>query len=398
MLVAAVLAPSGALSLPAAFPLKASGRVLVDQAGSPFRIQGDAGWSLMANLSLGEADEYLADWQARGFNAVVVNLIEHKYAAHAPANREGEFPFLAHQAGRYDFSTVNPAYFEHVDWVLARARDRGMLVLLVPMYLGFGGGEEGWWTELTNGTNTKDVCRRYGEWVGKRYRGFENVIWVAGGDYTPPEASEGRARLRAIVDGIRSVSDQAWTGHWSPESHAFAGPAFGAPLDLDAVYTYGPKNGTTGWTYLLSREAFAQAGDHPTFLIETRYEGKGVSREFVRRAMWWGVLSSSSGAVFGNEAVWSFPSRWGFWRPWQRSLASPGTTDFRCLGALLDRASAARTWSRRGSRGPTGSLFRARESLSRRTPTLRRQRPRTGKRCWSTYLPPEGSRSPSPSI
>ena len=52
--------------------------------------------------------------------------------------------------------------------------------------------------------------------------------------------------------------------------------------------------------------------------------------------MWWGVLSSSSGAVFGNEAVWSFPSRWGFWRPWQRSLASPGTTDFRCLGALLD--------------------------------------------------------------
>src|SRR5205807_1070132 len=60
-----------------AYPLKvsASGRYLLDQNNKPFRIQGDSAQSLIANLTYSEADTYLADRQAKGFNTANVNLL-----------------------------------------------------------------------------------------------------------------------------------------------------------------------------------------------------------------------------------------------------------------------------------------------------------------------------------
>src|SRR5437667_496959 len=78
------------------YPLKisANGRYLVDQNGKPFRIQGDSAQSLIANLTYAEADKYLSDRQKKVFNTVNVNLLEAKFAFHAPANRNGDALFF----------------------------------------------------------------------------------------------------------------------------------------------------------------------------------------------------------------------------------------------------------------------------------------------------------------
>src|SRR5258708_2131474 len=138
------------------FPLRAStnGRYLVDQNGVPFRIQGDAAWSFIANLTPGEMDTYLADRKARGFNTVLVNVLEHKFAVQAPRNRAGDFPFTAHANGSYDFSTPNPAYFAFADAALDKIAASGMLVLLDVMYAGNRGGDHGWWQVLAKSTST----------------------------------------------------------------------------------------------------------------------------------------------------------------------------------------------------------------------------------------------------
>ena len=75
-----------------AYPLKvaANGRYLIDQNNKPFRIQGDSAQSLIANLTYAEAVTYLTDRQAKGFNTVNINLLEHKFAVDAPANRNGD--------------------------------------------------------------------------------------------------------------------------------------------------------------------------------------------------------------------------------------------------------------------------------------------------------------------
>src|SRR4051794_25511277 len=83
--------PSAALR----FPIGRAGACLVDAAGAPVWLQGEAAWSLLVRLDDDEVDAYLADRRARGFNALLVNLIEHKFADHAPRNRAGDAPFTA---------------------------------------------------------------------------------------------------------------------------------------------------------------------------------------------------------------------------------------------------------------------------------------------------------------
>jgi hypothetical protein len=74
---------------PPAYPLKKSetGRFLVDQRGKPFLVLGDSAWSLIAQLGDKEIDQYLDDRAKRGFNCLIVNLIEHQFCTNAPATR-----------------------------------------------------------------------------------------------------------------------------------------------------------------------------------------------------------------------------------------------------------------------------------------------------------------------
>src|SRR5262249_9012079 len=134
------------------YPLKlASGqRYAVAPVARPFRIPGDSPGSLIATLTNEDAELYLEDRRGRGFNALIVNLLEHQFAADAPRNAYGQPPFTV--AG--DFSTPNEAYFAHADDILQRASAKGMVVFLTPAYLGFGGGNEGWYQEMAaNGTS-----------------------------------------------------------------------------------------------------------------------------------------------------------------------------------------------------------------------------------------------------
>src|ERR1035438_7234219 len=89
-LLACMAAVAGAASAQPAdsdAPLRISAnhRFLIDRHDVPFLLQGDAAWSLIANATREEADAYLRNRRAKGFNAILVNLIEHKFAKNAPA-------------------------------------------------------------------------------------------------------------------------------------------------------------------------------------------------------------------------------------------------------------------------------------------------------------------------
>ena len=63
-------------------------RHVVDRTGKPFLIHGDMPWSLISALTEKEAERYLQNRRSKGFNSIVVNLIEHKFRG--PVNRYGE--------------------------------------------------------------------------------------------------------------------------------------------------------------------------------------------------------------------------------------------------------------------------------------------------------------------
>src|SRR5262245_44474862 len=83
------------ISAQAHLPLKVSDnrRYLVDQVGRPFFVVGDTPWSLIAQLEEKDIRHYLDDRRSRGFNSIIVNLIEHKFCTAPPRTRSGLAPF-----------------------------------------------------------------------------------------------------------------------------------------------------------------------------------------------------------------------------------------------------------------------------------------------------------------
>jgi hypothetical protein len=316
-------------SAEATFPLslKPGASYPVDAGGKPFLLVGDAAWSLIAQLSREDADLYLEDRRARGFNAVLASLVEHKYASHAPANFYREQPFLTPG----DFSTPNERYFQHADWVLERAAAKNVLVLLTPDYLGYDGQDEGWWKELSKLGPEK--LRAWGRYVGERYARFNNILWVNGGDYSAPD----RSIVRAVAEGLRESNPTALqTAHNGPETLTldYWSTSGDGWLSINSVYTYGP-------VYGVMREQCSRAERMPAFLIESTYEDEHDSTEDkLRRQAYEAVLAGGFGHVFGNNPMWHFdgPGLFKERRTWKQALDSRGAQSMTHLRNIMHRA------------------------------------------------------------
>ncbi len=301
----------------AAFPLTVSsdGETLVDQNDAPFLVIGDAAWSMIVQLDPAETDEYLARRRQQGFNTLVVNLIEHRFSDDPPNNAFGEPPFLADG----DFARPNPAYFDAARQALDRAAAAGFLVLLTPAYLGYEGGDEGWYRAMV--AAGPEVLREYGRFVGEQFGDLDNVIWVQGGDFTIPE--DDLDLVEAVRDGIvETGSTQLHTAHWSPE--ASASDVDVDWLDLNTTYTYGP-------VHVASRADDDVVGV-PHVMFESQYEADqfdDVTTQRLRSQAYEAVLTGAIGSVYGHGDVWQFSSNW------RAALDADGAGDMTHAAALF---------------------------------------------------------------
>jgi hypothetical protein len=311
----------------ARFPLRVApgGRHLVDADERPFLMQGDSSWSLFSVPTLEEVDEYLADRAARGFNAVVADLIEALIAHDPPRNRDGEAPFIVPG----DLGTPNEAYFARCDRIIERAAARGMLLLLEPCYLGyrdphwreFRDREEGWYREvLANGV---EGCRAYGRYLGERYRSAANILWVMSGDRDPGDARE---HVDAMAEGIQDAAPghRLFTAHVHPGHRPveeFAGSDW---LTVNATYSY----------EIVHRdllEEHRRPEPRPNFLFESSYEHMhAATTQQIRRQAWWPMTCGAFGQVMGNDPLfWFGPG-------WRSQLDSQGTRAMQAWRAFWD--------------------------------------------------------------
>lgn len=176
--------------------VSADGRFLIQPNGEPFFWLGDTAWSIFMRLTREEADEYLADRSAKGFNVIQAVAVGGPLDFLDVPNRYGELPLIDG-----DFTRPNLKYFEYVDWVIARAADYGMRTALLPI----------WGLKQVSIDNAFDVntAEAYGRWIGARY-GDRGVIWVLGGDTIPmwlslPQPAKGRKQV--IGPNAASVRD-----------------------------------------------------------------------------------------------------------------------------------------------------------------------------------------------
>jgi hypothetical protein len=298
-------------------------RHIVDESGRAVLIQGDAAWSLIANVTVDDAAWYLDQRSAQGFNAVLINLIEHLFATHAPCDLDGTEPFTTPG----DFTTPNEAYWAHAERVVDLARDRGIIAILYPTFLGYPdphypgyeGLAEGWYDEVVS--NGPEGCRAYGEYLGRRFGGYANVLWSIGADRNPEGA---RAGLEAMAAGIKSTAPgQLMTAQMLPEHSAAEHYPDADWLDVLSTYSYSivPR--------LLQRD-WLSTPTRPFFLVESAYENEhNTSQLQLRRVAYWSVLGGGVGHVMGNKPIWMFDPGW------KEEVASDGAAGLARWGAFF---------------------------------------------------------------
>ena len=318
--VSGVTADGGPSSV--AYPLKASanGRYLVDQNGHPFLMAGDAPQSLVVNVSESDADRYFADRKAHGFNSVWINLICNTYTAGRSdgTTYDGLAPFTTPG----DLSTPNDAYFTRADHMMRLAAKYDLNVLLDPAETG------GWLSVLTANGVTKD--RAYGQYVGNRYKSFDNIVWMSGNDFQSWRTARDDAAASAVALGIKDVD----TRHIHTveldynTSSSSDDPTWVPIIFLDAAYTYSP-------TYAQVLKSYNRASPLPVFLVEGVYEFESNAQAHqattatLRRQEYWTNLSGATGQLYGSHYTWTFTSGW------QGMLDSPGATQMPYLDALF---------------------------------------------------------------
>jgi len=291
-----------------AFPVRvsANSRYLEDARGKPFLLHGDTAWSLIAQLSREETEAYLENRRLKGFNAILVNLIERFYADHPPKNKSGDDPFTTPD----DFSTPNEKYFAHADWVIRRAGEKGILVILNPCYTGFAGSQglttrDGFLKEII--ANGPEKCRNYGRYLGQRYKASSNILWQAVGDSTLPAGGPGEKNWLEILQGIKEVTPPShlWSAHYARHSTALDQAAFAALMDIDNAYGLNRS-------YVQTLRAYNRTPPKPTFYNEGYYEDTALNNSGVgtpqqmRAQAYWAILSGATGHIFGSDHVWMF--------------------------------------------------------------------------------------------
>jgi hypothetical protein len=229
------------------FPLKisANNRYLTTQNGMPFLIVGDSSWLLAAQGTNADIDAYLANRAAKGFNAIVVQLIDSYYSDNAPNNIDGVAPFTTPG----NFSTANSTYFNRFDYVVDRAASYGMVVISYPLYLGYQCGEQGFASQVS--ADTTAHLQTYGTFLGNRYKNKGNIIWVMGGDANPFSCG-----LNSKLNAFATALVAADPNHLVTE-HNYGGEAVtpwlpSVPSWLTLNSTYGPSplsftQGQTAW-------------------------------------------------------------------------------------------------------------------------------------------------------
>jgi hypothetical protein len=374
-------ADSDAGSGPVVFPLAPSsnGRYLVDRNGKPFRIHGDASWDAHLNLGLTDLRTYLDDRKGKGYSALftyVTNPTAYYAGSAAPwavqlggRGVAGALPFATNiSGGAWDgdptfahhdasFAAPNDAYFAWVAQFVDEAAARGMVVMMAPLYLGYGlGAADGWYQTVTNSANTQTVCYAFGQYLAAGHGAFTgfatrpNLIWINGGDTMPPNGSEGALRALQVLKGMQAAGDtHLQTAHWQHDDLTTDQTDFAPLFTAYAAYTHGPYP-TLGPTYAESRALYTSVTTRPTWLLETNYWGDhGATRAQVRYFEWGSALSTIGGTTFGFSPFWGFVT--------SPDGSSGGTTAWTANTsyALNTYVSKAGSWYRATQSGTSGT-------------------------------------------
>ena len=316
--------------------------------GEPFFWLGDTAWLLFQKLDEAQIQAYLKNRAMKGFTVVQATLV-HKpdYATPegAPALVDNDFARPAETS----------EYWARVERTVRLAGEQGIVMALLPCWGGFA----------KSGALNPENAPIYGRFLARRFGGYENVVWLLGGDVRGSDAPvtfETLARtLRGEAPGQligfhpfgRCSSSQWFAGadwldfHMFQSGHRDRGQRTLGAWDDNAVSDE-EWMGEENYRYVfrdLRRDTKPTLDGEPSYEeiphgLHDPTKPYWTDRQ-VRRYAWWSLLAGAAGFTYGHNAIMQFwdgvgQADFGCRQLWTAALHSPGSFEMRHLRRLME--------------------------------------------------------------
>ena len=316
--------------------------------GTPFFWLGDTAWLLFHKLTDEEIDVYLENRAMKGYTVIQATLSHFDDFATC----DGQPAFVDNDLSR---PAAASGFWNRVERAVQKAASLGLVMGLLPC----------WGSFASSGRLNADTAPAYGAFLAQRFGGYENVLWILGGDVrgsVAPAAFEALARAlkRGAPDQLigfhpfgRCSSSQWFCGadwldfHMFQSGHRDRGQRTLGAWDDNAVADE-EWMAEENYLYVLRD---LERDDKPTLDGEPSYEDiphglHDPSRPYwtdreVRRYAWWSLLAGAAGFTYGHNAIMQFwdgvgePS-FGVRQHWDVALHAPGSFQMRHLRDLME--------------------------------------------------------------
>ncbi len=343
-----------------------NGRYLEDSTGKPFLYLGCTAWELFHKLNREEATEYLQNRKEKGFTVIQAVILAELDGLRTP-NAYGEVPLID-----LDPTRPNEKYFEHVDFIVNKAAELGLIVGMLPT----------WGDKVPNKIGgegpvifTPENSMPYGEYLGKRYKD-KPIIWILGGDRRVDSdtafaiwknmaggiksGDQGNHLISYHPRGVNSSSywfhNEDWmdfnmyqTAHfhryqkvYEHAMHDYSLSPLKPTVEGEPAYE---DIGMEFWTFEEWRnkpEVYSEVFDSDNLVKDREYFKKGFFTDYdVRVHAYWDLLSGACGYTYGNNAIWQMFSKGEkvvvpCLYDWKESLNRPGADDVRHVRKLFE--------------------------------------------------------------
>ena len=313
--------------------ISSNGRYLQTSDGQPFFWQGNTAWLMPQRLTREDVDVLLEASADQGYNVVQIQVVNALPAKSA-----------------YGYLSGNEKYWEHIDYIIDKASEKGIYVGMVCM----------WGSLVKKGDVDVDLAASYGDFLAKRYRDKDNIVWIIGGDV---RGDTGAEVWSALAESIKGSDDRhLMTFHPFGRTSSLEWWHNADWLDFNMFQSghrrYDQKRGDAddaradvaedNWIYV--EKAWSTDPAKPVLDGEPSYEdipqGLHDSAEprwqacDVRRYAYWSVFAGSCGHTYGHNSIMQLHSgevegAYGVGKTWKEALGDPGFCQIKHLKNLM---------------------------------------------------------------
>lgn len=343
-------------------------RYLQNHDGRPFFWLGDTAWELFHRMTRNDTKSFLELRRKQGFNVIQAVVLAEENGIREP-NRYGDLPFIAEDPEKWAVTPGNNPkdanaydYWDHVDFVVQLAAQKGMYIGMLPTW----GDKVAHLWGVGPRIFDEEKARMYGKMLAQRYARHWNIIWILGGDRPAVYAGrqdnqpyDDRAIWRAMAEGIKEGEGNNrhfMTYHTAGGSNSTSQFIHTEPwLEMNSFQSGHGARETPAWDWV-TRDLAIQP-PKPTLDMEPCYEDHPVNpwdgkwtrqRGYftaydVRARIYRGVFAGSCGVTYGHHHIWQFLDT-NYYKPinigdtiigWSKAMRAEGAYQMRHLKNLL---------------------------------------------------------------